>query len=212
MGKTSLAFVTLGVAVAGALAYACVGSGDGVACPKYCSDMLKTCTNADTQFPDDPTCERFCVGMDLGEAGVASGDTVACRAISVSNAKDEPDPTTKHADCVGGGIVAAQCTGGSACAAFCNMDLELCGPTRTGYADVNDCVTACATWGQSFDGPLLGSTGNTLQCRTYHLELSQTGDPNDLETHCPHTGKTSARCFDPDAGASDAGASDAAAD
>jgi len=202
----------LGVGVAGAYGVACVSNSDEPVnpCPKYCSDMLATCTGNDTQYPDDPTCERFCSSMAPGEAGIAAGDTVACRGVAVSNAKDEPSPSLKHQDCVGGGPAAGQCVNNDPCTAFCTLDLALCGSQRTGYTDVNACVTACETWGQSFDGALLGSTGNTLQCRTYHLELSQTGDPNDLETHCPHTGVVSARCFDSDAG-SDAG-SDAASD
>ena len=98
--------------------------------------------------------------------------------------------------------------------AFCDVDLVACPTSLTKYTDVNDCVSKCHNWGQGFTGPILDSTGNTLQCRVYHLELSQTGDPNDLTTHCPHTGDDSARCQSTDGGTDaggDAGA-DAAAD
>lgn len=193
----------LGLCAAAAYGVACVSNTNDPVnpCPKYCDDIQATCTGTDQQFPDNATCSRFCTAMSPGEAGVASGDTVACRGVAVSNAKDEPNAATKHTDCVGGGVAAGQCVNNDPCTAFCALDLVLCGTQRTGYTDQNDCVTTCETWGQSFDGQLIGSTGNTLQCRTYHLELSQTGDPNNLETHCPHTGKVSARCFDSDAGA-----------
>lgn len=221
MGPKSLGLIAIGVAAAAAGAYACVSNNDtvNIDCARYCNDMMTTCTGADQQYADEPTCERFCSSMDMGEGGVASGDNVACRDISVSNGKDEPDPTAKHQDCVGGGpsttCFAAPITPDQAqCASFCKLDLALCGTQRTGYSDVNACMTACATWGKSFDGQLLDSTGNTLQCRTYHLELSQTGNANDLETHCPHTGAVSVRCFDADGGTDGGGdaASDASTD
>ena len=104
-------------------------------------------------------------------------DTIACRSLNVSSAKDEVDPVAKHNDCVGAGI-ATNCVDPQ-CAAFCAADLALCGSSSP-YKTTDECMTACAGWGKSFDGHLLNSTGNTLQCRTYHLELSQTGVASDL--------------------------------
>ncbi len=206
-------------AVVATLTYvvSCVDNGNvDVTCPRYCQDMATTCTDIDQQYADDNTCKTFCAVMNPGEAGIGGSDTVACRDLSASNAKDDPTAADKHTDCVNAGPSSGVC-GPSQCAAFCALTLSLCGPSRTGYPDTNACETACATWGTSFDGKLIGSTGNTLQCRTYHLQLSQTGNANDLETHCPHTGVVSARCFDavPDAGsdaATDAPTSDAAGD
>jgi hypothetical protein len=203
-------------AVAAAYGVACVGNEDKVdPCPKYCSDIDGVCSGADQQYPDASTCLRFCNAMDPGEAAIGGSDTTACRALAVSAGKDEPDPTAKHLDCVAGGMAGfgtgGQACAASACAGFCKLDLALCGPTRTDYTDVTDCINACAGWDQSMDAPISGATGNSLRCRMFHLTLSQSGDPTDLETHCPHTNKVSTRCFDPDAGA-DAGAGDAAAD
>lgn len=206
-----LAWVGVVAAVAAFAAYEVSCVSDNTAtnpCPKYCQDILAACTADNSQFPDDGTCERICAGIDGGTAGNAGGDTIACRDISVSNSKDELTPDASREDCINGGI-SSNCAG-TRCQAFCNADLALCGSQTTGYQSVGDCVAACATWGQDFVGPLIGSTGNTLQCRTYHLELSQTGNANDLQTHCPHTGVVSVRCFDSDAG-TDAG-TDAASD
>ena len=222
-----LAYVAILALGAGAIGYgvACVNGDETIdPCPKYCQDIASTCVGADLQYPEDAsTCALICAAMDPGEAGIGGADTVDCRELSVSNAKDDPNPASVHNECVLGGLVGwvdggANCAA-SACEGFCKLDLQLCGTQRTGYTDVQDCVNTCMTWPQSFDGPLIGATGDTLQCRTYHLELSQSGDPNDLETHCPHTAKVSARCFDTDAGAGDgggdagdAGAADAASD
>ena len=215
-----LAWVGLVAAVAAVAAYevSCVNNDTPTnPCPKYCQDVMATCTGDNTQYKDEATCERVCVGFDAGTSGSAAGDTVACRDIQQSNAQDEGDPDAARSDCINAGIASANCAG-TACQAFCNADLALCGSQRTGYASVGDCVTTCQTWDANFVGAIVGSTGNTLECRTYHLELSQTGQPADLQTHCPHTGVTSARCNNgtpADGGtdaSGDAGTSDATTD
>jgi hypothetical protein len=195
-------------AAAGAYGVACVNNDTAInPCPQYCSNIAATCTGNNTQYADDPTCERICAAIDAGTQGTPTGDTIACRDSFQSSAKDELTPDATAADCLNAGI--SSLCASSRCQAFCSADLALCGPALTGYNAVSDCVTACATWGQDFTGALIGSTGNTLECRTYHLELSQTGNADDLQTHCPHTGVVSARCFDTDAGTGDAGPAEA---
>ncbi|HEY2365014.1 MAG TPA: hypothetical protein VGH87_01465 [Polyangiaceae bacterium] len=199
--------------LASVLAWSCVDNNTSDPCPQYCIDIAQTCTANDSQYPstdNSATCIRICGAINtVPEAGT---NTIACRELNVSSAKDETDPNAKHQDCVGAGISAINC-GASQCEAFCAADLALCTGTNAVFKTVDECVTACAAWGTSFDGALIGSTGDTLQCRTYHLELSQTGIAADLITHCAHTGVVSARCNnDGDAGPSDAGPSDAGAD
>ena len=211
--------------LASVLAWSCVNNNESDPCPQYCIDIANTCTGNDLQYPstdNSATCVHICGAINtLPEAGT---NTIACRELNVSSAKDETDPNAKHQDCVGAGIAAINC-GPSQCEAFCAADLALCTGTNAQYKSVAECVSACALWGTSFDGQLLGSTGDTLQCRTYHLELSQTGIASDLITHCGHTGAVSAKCTNgpvdagTDSGPSDAGtdapadaASDAASD
>ena len=201
MGLRRFAWISALVAIA-----SCVDNGNQTdPCPKYCADIQATCTDNDTQYPttdQSSTCLRICTGINsLPEAGT---NTIACRALNVSSAKDEPDPAAKHLDCVGGGVAAINC-GASQCAAFCAADLALCTGTNAQYASLDECIQDCAAWGTSFDGQLLGSTGDTLQCRTYHLELSQTGQASDLVTHCAHTGNKSARCNNNGDAGTDAG-------
>ena len=208
-----LAWIGVVAATSAFAAYevSCVNNDTAVnPCPQYCQNIAATCTGDNSQFPDDSTCQRICAAIDAGTAGNSGGDTIACRDSQQSSAKDELDPDASRNDCINAGI-ASSCAG-TRCDGFCAAVLQLCGTQRTGYQDVGACVTACQTWGQDFVGPLIGSTGNTLQCRTYHLELSQTGNANDLETHCPHTGVVSQRCFDADAGTDDAGTDAAPAD
>jgi len=185
-------------------------------CPNYCVDIMKTCAGDNQQYVDEPTCERMCAAMDAGTQGVPGTDTVACRQLNLSNAKDVPDGSAaQYTACVSGGPAASCCSDPDpsvcACEAFCNLDLALCTGSNAQYASFTECTAACATWGKDFTGPLLGATGNTLQCRTYHLERAQTGQIADLVTHCKHTAKVSGVCMDPpDAGAGD-GSTDAGA-
>ncbi len=219
-----------GFVAVGAYEVACVNSDASVdPCPQYCQNISATCSGDNAQFPDDNnnTCQRVCGAWEAGTQGVAAGNNASCRNIQQSNAKDDLTEGGVHTDCVNAGISSMTCFDQGAttpqCEAFCSTAIALCTLARTGYTDVNDCVSTCLTWDRAsaataqsrddFIGPLIGSTGNTLQCRTYHLELSQTGNADDLETHCPHTGKVSARCFDtPDDAGTDAAPADAASE
>ena len=218
MTAKKIAWAIAAFAALGSLVYgvSCVDNSADP-CPKYCLDIAATCTGDNAQYPTDDnnaTCLRICgeiTGLDSGT------NTVACRALNVSSAKDETDPQAKHQDCVGAGV-ATNC-GVSQCASYCEVLIAGCGTqTPPPYASVQDCVDTCKNWDPTFTGQLIGSVGDNLECRTYHFELSQTGQASDLITHCQHTAAKSGRCNDggppSDAGAdsaSDAGA-DAAGD
>lgn len=197
----------------GAAAFACVGDPvpvpAEVSCSTYCSDLATTCTGDNTQFVDALTCNKFCGQMSLGSLGNDGEDSVACRLTNVSSAKE---PGSEHDGCVFAGI-ATNCGAGNGdkqCEAFCKLDLAVCGDLA--YASQAECTTACAAWPKTFTGKIFGSTGDTLQCRVYHLQLSQTGSATDRTTHCPHTKPVSGKCNGPlpgDAG-TDAAPADAA--
>ncbi|CAN5671145.1 hypothetical protein BH09MYX1_BH09MYX1_60960 [soil metagenome] len=165
-----------------------------VSCPAYCENIMATCTGIDAQFPDIATCNRFCVVYPLGELAKPDEDSIACRLTEVSNAKENTDAAKKHTDCVNAGI-SSSCGNDGQCVSYCKANIALCTGTNAAYPSAPDCETACKAWGQSFDGQLLNSVGDSLQCRTYHLELSQTGNTADLVTHCPHTRPISGKCF-----------------
>jgi len=208
MTAKKIAWAAATVVAFGSLAYgvSCVDDTPDP-CPKYCTDIAATCTGDNAQYPSDDnnaTCLRICREMNTIDAGT---NTVACRALNVSAAKDEIDLQQKHQDCVAGGVSSITC-GASQCAAYCEVLFAGCG-TLTPYTNVQACEDTCKNWSPTFTGQLIGSTGDNLECRTYHFELSQTGQAADLTTHCAHTAANSARCND--GGPSDAG-TDSAAD
>ena len=214
MTAKRIAWVIAAVAAVGSLVYgvSCVDSSADP-CPKYCLDIAATCTGDNAQYPtddDNATCLRICEEINALDSGT---NTVACRALNVSSAKDETDTKAKHDDCVGAGVSAINC-GASQCAAYCDVLMAGCGSQKP-YASTQECIDTCKNWDPTFVGQLIPSTGDNLECRTYHFELSQTGQQSDLITHCAHTAAVSARCTSAaDAGSdasTDAG-SDAASD
>jgi hypothetical protein len=192
-------------------------------CPSYCQNIQTTCTGDAAQYPttdNNATCLNICAAWEAGTPGVQGQNTVSCRNAAVSNAKDDPTAAMAYSDCVAGGVSSNVCPGDPSstadpndqCLSFCQTALALCGSLTNYEGGVPDCVSHCKAWDQvPFTGLLIGTTGDNLQCRTYHLELSQTGNPADFQTHCPHTGTPSARCFDVADAGTDSG-SDAAND
>ncbi len=216
-----LAFALLATAVVSA-EVACTGEQAtppaDISCPKYCGELMAGCTGDDLQFPDIDTCNRFCATYAVKGLGQ---NTIECRLTALSNLKEAQTPAEKHLDCGNAGLASPLCP--NRCEGFCTANVALCGtksasaPER--YTDVAACKTACAGFPDSvsstFPGALIGSGGDNLQCRTYHLELSQTGKSTDLVTHCPHTiPENKAKCFNatPGDAGTDSGSADAASE
>ena len=86
--------------------------------------------------------------------------------------------------------------GNDPCREFCILDLAFCTGDAAAYTSVEDCVNACAPDAGGYMGyPYninpndpevtdLATSGDTLNCRMYHLEnFLLTG----LAIHCTHT-------------------------
>lgn len=69
------------------------------------------------------------------------------------------------------------------CEDYCNGFLETCSGVviaQRDFEDFDDCFDICVTFPANADDG--ASTGNSLQCRLYHLGAAQV----DPELHCPH--------------------------
>lgn len=212
----------LGACAAIAVGFACVGSTatppgkNDITCSDYCAKIMQKCV-ADDQgvnnlvFKDEATCLDMCAKIPLGVAGDTTGNTVACRLGNLSNLDDvnAHPPAERHGICLDSAAFGC----GDICENFCTLDQLVCAGPLFPYASHADCVTACKAYDQTFTGPFVGSTGNNLQCRAYHMEnavVSTTAQG----THCPHTGPGTpnfgtALC---NSGTPDAGANDASTD
>ncbi len=69
------------------------------------------------------------------------------------------------------------------CQTYCELSLSVCTTSSTRvFDDEAECFTACADYvSNGIDDE---TSGDTVQCRIYHLTAARDGDPI---THCPHT-------------------------
>jgi hypothetical protein len=162
-------------------------SGDGgtpaVSCDTYCTQIVATCTGANKEYNDKATCLAVCAKMAPG-VYAGAGDTLGCRQYHADNAaKGNPTLHCKHAGPLGAGVCSD-----SNCEAFCALDIANCGSGASApYTDQASCVQACAAF--AYNGPsgdVALTSGNSLNCRTYHLEVAYGGDAA-AGVHCPHT-------------------------
>ncbi|MGM0557750.1 MAG: hypothetical protein ACQEVA_15305 [Myxococcota bacterium] len=87
------------------------------------------------------------------------------------------------------------------CETYCDQFLDKCEPTddstyENPYDNREDCLNQCDAI--PADGEMGDTSGNTIQCRFYHIGIAAPGD----STHCPHAfplaagGGCTGECFD----------------
>jgi hypothetical protein len=166
------------------------GGTNASGCVDYCNQMASNCQNNRAEWVDIDTCLAFCGTWDIGTPNDQTGNTVNCHlnhAKAAANAVDE----CPKAGPSGGGVC------GEPCQNFCNLDSVFCG-METGAKQPypnHDCLMACRTF-PLVPGNIANTTsGNSLQCRYYHLEAAVQGKTQTfLDQHCPHTAPISMTC------------------
>lgn len=160
-------------------------------CQHYCDLVLKNCTGPNAEYLIADDCTKMCPVFDLGAIGTTMTDTLGCRLTHAIAAAAQPDKECRLAGPLGGGGC------GDPCESFCSLDLAYCGMMNRPVAyegGTPDCMNACAGYPYLSDaGDTTLTSGNTLNCRLYHLESAYVSDMASF-THCPHTGVVSATC------------------
>ncbi|WP_394821939.1 hypothetical protein [Pendulispora albinea] len=181
-------------------------AGDaGDLCTTYCNTVGAHCTGnvsesgkpnvATAQYLSQNGCLHACSKMNPGPAtgdAVVSGDSVRCRTYHAgSPAQGDPATHCPHAGIVGAGMCSSE--PGKRCTTFCRLALAVCAPaalTARGvrssdipFADEADCLSVCETkvaGAFAFDDAQneLVRTGNTLNCRQYHLVAAFNDPPS----------------------------------
>lgn len=155
--------------------------GAAPTCAAYCAKIQMNCTNDDggggnMQYPDTATCTSYCMtaaAWPAGMTGDQSGNTIGCRLYHAGAAAADPVTHCPHAGPTGGAVC------GSLCENYCQLMAKNCTGGNAVY-DMATCMTKCSmipTNGKPND-----ATGNTIQCRIYHLGAAA-ADP---VTYCPH--------------------------
>jgi hypothetical protein len=185
-------------------------AGDGIdvapslSCDYYCALVMHNCTDENLEWLDMQRCQTGCPIFEPGSTFATNtmDDTLGCRIWHAQAAATDPDYHCRHAGPVGGGIC------GNDCEAFCNLDTSYCtAPYPQAYSNMSTCEAACNDGAFPYltgdAGDLAFASGDTLNCRIYHLEAAFLSGPA-AQYHCPHTEPVSAVCFNGN-GASDAG-------
>jgi hypothetical protein len=170
-------------------------AGDPNTCAAYCANIQVACTGVNAEYINTFVCLAMCQQFEPGVPGDETQNSLACRIWHTTAAKSDPALHCRHAGPLGGGVC-----GTDPCSEFCDLTQALCSTQPSPpYSSESACETACPnfTYDEATnDGDLAEESGNTLNCRIYHLESAyDTQDnPDATSTHCPHTAVNSATC------------------
>lgn len=150
-----------------------------LSCPKYCDLVQSHCKNEHAQYASKDECLAFCEHVPPGDP-YDTKDTpgMYCRQLYAGNPSlTDPEKYCAAAGPFGGGVCGDRCT------AFCQVAFSACAPDGGvgPYASLPKCKTECVEYpykdagvdggGEGLDGP---KTGDTLNCRLYHLRKAVT--------------------------------------
>ena len=155
------------------------------ACQAYCATMTTTCTGGALQYATEAACNASCnrarTGPALWSEGTAgtAANSLACRVTHVGLAASSGNTAVHcpHAGASGGNLC------GNWCENYCDAALAACTGARALHADKATCLTACAALPAT--GVPNATSGNTVQCRIYHLGVAASSEAN-AAVHCAH--------------------------
>jgi len=169
-------------------------STNTLSCSSYCSVIMQNCTNDNAEYLTADICNAMCPAFEQGTSVAdTADDTLGCRLFFANQAAQTPDTSCRQAGPLGGG----HC-GASPCGPFCDQDIGYCtSSTAVAYdGGLSACLSACQGYpyltGDA--GDTTTESGNTLNCRLWHLETAYTSQQFGV-FHCPHTAQLSSTCF-----------------
>ena len=162
-------------------------------CGEYCAAVTDACTGGDAQYASLEACLAYCnvaASLPGGSYDDTSGNTIGCRLYHAQVAAEPGNAATHcpHAGPTGGDVC------GSLCDNYCHLSEVNCDTSL--FTSSEECLSTCASYPQ--DGQLGDGSGNTVQCRLYHLGVAGSDKPTSSATHCPHGGADGGGvCVDP---------------
>ncbi|HEY2514791.1 MAG TPA: hypothetical protein VGI39_28190 [Polyangiaceae bacterium] len=177
-------------------------------CNDYCTSVMNACQGSEAQYQTKDECLSACRFFPVGTPADTTGDTLGCRTYHAVLAATLPNPHCWHAGPYGSGVCGASCDDFCEITlGWCNADAGFIDGGAPPYASLSDCKTACANFAlvpvdagpdaapppSAYNAGGTNDTGNTLDCREYHLGLALTNATNQ-QIHCPHTAAVSAVC------------------
>lgn len=154
------------------------GGAGATLCSRYCDAALTNCQDHPVYF-SRAVCETSCGFLDPGDESDETGNTVACRLRSAELALTigELDVQCPAAGPGGDGRCGTNCEG------YCTLMRGACPELfETTFTDESGCLEACALVPDEGGFVLNNQTGDSLNCRLYHV----TAAALDPMFHCPH--------------------------
>jgi len=148
--------------------------GPEPSCTAYCGRVMDSCTADHAQYRSHDECLAMCALLPPGKGGETEGNTLACREYYAGT----PARTDAPSYCASAGPFGGR-NCGDRCTAFCQLTLAACSPDagKAPYRTYGDCQADCAEFAYEWadagdaggDDPYGPSTGDTLNCRLFHL-------------------------------------------
>ncbi len=154
---------------------------DAPSCDEYCAVVGASCMDANEQYSSTETCLDYCndwAQLPSGTFFDFIGNTVGCRLYHAGlPAQANPLLHCPHAGPSGGDFC------GSWCENYCYLAMLNCTDVNQLYDDLGECMDTCASFPN--DGTANDTSGDTVQCRIYHLGLAGSSESAG-DVHCPH--------------------------
>jgi len=148
-------------------------------CQAYCTAIMAACTGNDKQYLDNATCLAMCGKLPVGDAGAMMGGTLACRIYHTQVASQNMQQAATH--CPHAGPYGFGGCGGEV-ENFCLLYAAQCGTFGNG-----NCTQAAGQINNPMSMAFLtNNSGNTLDCRQYHLENAYQANNMNGMGHCSH--------------------------
>lgn len=164
--------------------------GPQLSCNSYCTSIQTNCLDAasNRQYVDMASCMATCAFFPVGSAADTQGNTLGCRTYHGGMpAATNPMMHCTHAGPGGDGACGMNCAG------FCQLALGACTGANQAYANMGECMTACAAFptGTRYNTKI--QTGNSFACKLYHATVASTTPA----VHCAHIKATGGPCTAP---------------
>jgi len=156
----------------------------GSRCENYCSISATSCTGKNKLYADPATCLGFCGSLPDGNVNATGGNSIDCRIYHsyAGVALNAVDTHCPHASHTGESVC------GDLCEVYCYLAITHCTGANQLFANTAACMTACSANILTKTGPFNSTSGDSIQCRIYHLGAAKAIN---AATHCPHGNITS---------------------
>jgi hypothetical protein len=157
-------------------------------CHEYCDTVANACSGEASVYSGTELCLAVCEKLPPGKAGDEFKNTAACRLEQARIVERQHGEDLSQCPAAGPGGEALPDDGGplcgSACEAFCTIYMKTCTDPEQFkvFEDEAECLDDCATVPDLGGYSTAISSGNTLQCRLWHV----TAAADSPYPHCNH--------------------------